>query len=201
MPRLILASGSPRRKDVLEGLGFELTVRPAEIDETVLDGESPSDYVLRLARAKADAEAHPGELVIAADTAVVIDERILGKPADPTDAGRMLRLLAGREHHVLTGLALADPGRGRCLAAAEDTRVRFKPLGAEEIDWYVATGEPLDKAGAYGVQGLGALFVEAVFGSYSNVVGLPIATLYRLLRQAGYSFPNLPPLPADEEVS
>ncbi len=189
---LVLASGSPRRREILERLGFEFTVRPVDIDESPVSGEVPGDYVLRLARAKARAAARAGELVLAADTIVAIGGEILGKPRDAGHARVMLERLSGKEHQVHTGVALCDLERALQLAVVESTQVRFAALSAQEIDWYVATGEPLDKAGAYAVQGCGALFVEAVSGSYSSVVGLPVATTYRLLRRAGYFPPNLP---------
>ncbi len=189
---LVLASGSPRRRGILERLGFEFSVRPVDIDESPVGDEAPGDYVLRLARAKAAAAARPGELVLAADTIVAAGGEMLGKPRDAGDARLMLRRLSGREHQVHTGVALCDLERALQLAVVESVEVRFAALSAQEIDWYVATGEPLDKAGAYGVQGYGALFVEAVRGSYSSVVGLPIATTYQLLRRAGYYPPNLP---------
>lgn len=172
-------------------LGVRFTVRAADIDETPRPGEAPRDYVLRLAQEKAAARAEPGELVLAADTTVVIpgipgeDGEILGKPEDAEDARRMLRLLAGRDHAVLTGIALEEPGRGRASDVIE-TRVRMAPLTAEEIDWYVGTGEPMDKAGAYAVQGVGSLFVESVEGNHSNVVGLPVPAVYRLFARLGY---------------
>ena len=186
LPALILASSSPRRRELLGSLGLRFTVRAADLDETPLAGEDPRDTVLRLARAKAAARAHPGELVLAADTVVVIDGELLGKPQDPADARRMLGRIAGREHTVLTAVALDEPDRERRTAAVATSRVRMAPMSAEEIDWYVATGEPLDKAGSYAVQGLGALFVEEVFGNYTNVVGLPIPLTYRLFRELGY---------------
>jgi len=197
MTALVLASGSPRRRELLEALGFELVVRPVDVDESVDGDETPSAYVRRLARTKAAAAAaldvaQPGELVLGADTIVVADGEMLGKPSGPDDARRMLRLLSGREHEVRTGVALRGLDRGFEEVVEETTRVRFAPLAEEEIDWYVGTGEPLDKAGAYAVQGRGALFVEAVYGSYSCVVGLPIAATYQLLRRAGYRAPNLP---------
>jgi len=178
IPELVLASGSPRRRELLEGLGVRFTVRPVDLDESPLPGEAPKDYVLRLAVEKAAAAS--GELVLAADTTVVVDGEILGKPRDDEDARRMLRLLSGREHSVLTGIALGK------VAEVDETLVRFAPLSEAEIDWYVATGEPRDKAGAYAIQGLGSLFVEAVEGSYSNVVGLPIPRMYRLFARLGY---------------
>jgi septum formation protein len=142
--------------------------------------------VLRLAQAKAAARVGPGELVLAADTVVVIDGELLGKPRDPEDARRMLGRIAGREHTVLTGVALEDAAAGRRTAALGSSRVRMAPLSPPEIAWYVATGEPLDKAGSYAVQGLGALFVEEIFGNYTNVVGLPLPLTYGLFRELGY---------------
>jgi septum formation protein len=183
--RLILASGSPRRAELLAGAGFTFDVRPVEVDETPSPGEEPADYVLRLAVLKAQSceSAGDGDLVLAADTTVVVDGQLLGKPVDDADARRMLRLLAGREHLVLTGVALRL-GR-RVLSAVETTVVRFVPLTGAEIDWYVASTEPTDKAGAYAVQGLAARFVDRVEGSYSNVVGLPVSRVYVMLRQLG----------------
>lgn len=195
---LVLASGSPRRRELLAGLGLRFTVRAAGVDETPLPGEAPDAYVLRLAREKARAAGRPGELVLAADTTVVVDGEILGKPQDDADAGRMLRLLAGREHEVLTGVAVletAEAGRTASTAStASDiarSAVRMAALTPGEIAWYVATGEPRDKAGAYAIQGLGALFVEAVSGNYSNVVGLPIPTAYRLFAELGYDLKGM----------
>jgi len=159
-------------------------VRPVDLDESPQPGEAPEDYVLRLAVEKAAARVEPGELVLAADTTVVVDGDILGKPLDDDDARRMLRLLAGREHSVLTGIALHGP-HGEA-AEVDETLVRFAPLSEAEIDWYVATGEPRDKAGAYAIQGLGSLFVEGVEGSWSNVVGLPVPRTYRLFARLGY---------------
>lgn len=185
-PVLVLASGSPRRRELLTGLGLRFTVRAVDLDETPGDGEPPEELVLRLAREKAAARAHPGELVLAADTIVVIDGQILGKPRDPEDARRMLALIAGREHTVLTGVALEEPGRNRRTSALERTRVRMAALTPEEIAWYVTTGEPLDKAGSYAVQGIGAVFVEEVYGNYTNVVGLPLPLVYRLFREMGW---------------
>ncbi len=194
---LILASASPRRRDLLAGLGVRFTVRPVDVDETPRSGEEAQAYVLRLAEEKATARIEPGELVLAADTTVVLDGEILGKPADEAEAREMLGRIAGREHTVLTGVALAqigaragaqagvEPGHG-VRTAVEETRVRMAPLTADEAAWYAATGETLDKAGSYAVQGLGAMFVEAVFGDYTNVVGLPLPATYRLFREADY---------------
>ncbi len=172
-------------------LGVRFTVRAADIDETPRPGEEPRAYVLRLAQEKAATRAEPGELVLAADTTVVSpgvpgeDGEILGKPVDAEDAARMLRLLAGREHKVFTGIALEEPGKVRAADVVE-TRVRMAALTEEEIAWYVGTGEPTDKAGAYAIQGVGSLFVEAVDGNPSNVVGLPVPAVYRLFAKLGY---------------
>lgn len=167
---------------------MRFTVRAVDLDETPRPGEEPRAYVLRLALEKAAARAGPGDLVLAADTTVVVpaeDAEILGKPRDPEDARRMLFSLSGRDHIVLTGIALEEPGRGSASEVVE-TRVRMAPLTEEEIAWYVGTGEPMDKAGAYAIQGLGSLFVEAVEGNYSNVVGLPVPAVYRLFAKLGY---------------
>jgi septum formation protein len=167
-------------------LSLRFTVRSVDVDETPRDGEPPRDYVLRLAIEKARAEGHPGEIVLAADTTVVLDGEILGKPVDPEDARRMLARIAGREHTVLTGVAVSEPGRERLLADVATSRVRMAPLTRERIAWYVETGEPLDKAGSYAVQGLGALFVEEIDGNYTNVVGLPLPLTARLFAEMGY---------------
>jgi septum formation protein len=180
----VLASASPRRAELLAAVGIPFVVRPAEVDEAPRPGESPAALVERLAGEKARAAVAPGELVLGADTVVAIGGEMLGKPRDDAEAAVMLQRLAGREHEVLSGVALAH-GNGRLAAGVEVSRVTFAPLTAREIAWYVATGEPRDKAGAYAIQGRGALFVTAVAGSYSNVVGLPLATVYRLLREAG----------------
>lgn len=161
-------------------------MRAADLDETPLPGEDPRDTVRRLAQAKAVARAHPGELVLAADTVVVIDGELLGKPTDPADARRVLGRIAGREHTVLTAVALEEPDRDRRAAGVATSRVRMATMSPAEIDWYVATGEPLDKAGSYAVQGLGALYIEEVLGNYTNVVGLPLPLTYRLFRELGY---------------
>ncbi|HEX3555248.1 MAG TPA: Maf family protein [Thermoanaerobaculia bacterium] len=186
LPSFILASGSPRRRELLAGLGVRFTVRAVDLDETPGAGEPPEATVLRLARAKATARAEPGELVLGADTVVVIDGELLGKPRDPEDARRMLARLAGREHTVLTGVALEEPGRNRRTSALERSQVRMASLTPEEIAWYVSTGEPLDKAGSYAIQGIGALLVEEVRGNYTNVVGLPLPLTRRLFRELGW---------------
>lgn len=191
-PKLILASGSPRRREMLQNLGVEFLPRPVDIDESPLDKECPEPYVLRLARAKAQAAAHRATgdeqaVILAADTIVALDGALLGKPRDLTDARRMLGQLSGRTHEVLTGVAVAATSGEPTRAEVERTRVRFGELSAAEIEWYVASGEPLDKAGAYGIQGLGALFVDRLDGNYSNVVGLPLPLTYRLLAEVGFS--------------
>ena len=182
---LILASSSPRRADLLRAAGISFEVVPADVDESILKLEPPGDHVRRLAREKADAvfANRPDALVLGADTIVVVGGEIMGKPRDAADATRMLRLLSGREHEVLSGIALVSK-RGAAVEVAR-TRVWVNPLNEIEIAEYVATGEPLDKAGAYGIQGIGARFIDRIQGSYSNVVGLPVALVYRLLK--GYS--------------
>ena len=178
---LVLASQSPRRSEILRQAGIPFTVRAADVDESVLASESPADYVQRLAAAKAYAiEAADGETVLGADTTVVIDGEILAKPADAADARRMLARLSGRRHEVLTGICLRRGGHTIRDYAA--TGVVFATLSDAEIDEYVATGEPMDKAGAYGIQGLASKFVERIDGDYFNVMGLPVALVYQHLR-------------------
>lgn len=185
-PRLVLASGSPRRRELLAGLGVEPVIRPVDIDETPRHGESAASYVLRLATEKARERAEPGELILAADTVVAIDGDLLGKPEDEDDARAMLRRLSGRTHQVLTGVAVLDPERGVEDTEAVATDVTFGRLADADVEWYVRSGEPMDKAGAYAIQGLGALFVERITGNYSNVVGLPLPTVRLLLGRMGY---------------
>jgi septum formation protein len=191
LPRLVLASGSPRRRDLLRSLGIDFSVRPVELDESVLEGEEPEPYVERLARAKSAARCERGELVLAADTTVAVDGRILGKPGCPDETREMLGALSGRAHRVFTGIALAHSPNGgpedELRSAVVATIVCFAPLSARVIDWYVATGEGDDKAGAYGIQGPGALFVEAVEGNYANVVGLPLPQVEELFGGLGCS--------------
>jgi septum formation protein len=187
--QLVLASQSPRRRELLLMLGLELEVRPAHADESVRPGEAPRSYVLRVARDKA--RAVEGDLVLGADTAVVLGDEVLGKPTDEADARRMLGALSGTEHEVLTAVVVrrARPAPPKEFEAVVSTRVRFARLGEAEIDWYVATGEPRDKAGAYAIQGAGGAFVLSVHGSVSNVVGLPLTEACALLREAGLSLP------------
>jgi septum formation protein len=194
-PHLVLASRSPRRAELLRLVGARFDVLPADVDERPLPDERAEAHVLRLAEAKARAaiaalpspppEApEPETLVLGADTIVTLDREILGKPADRDEAIRMLRALSGRVHEVWTGLFLVDPAHARGVGEAVRSIVKFARLTEEEIERYVATSEPLDKAGAYAVQGYGAVFVEAIEGSYSNVVGLPLGHLRHLLRLA-----------------
>ena len=181
-PPLLLASASPRRLELLRALGLEPLVRPADVDETLRPGEDPHDAAERLARAKAAAVAEgapASAVVLAADTIVVLDGEALGKPRDDDDARRMLRALRGRAHDVVTGVALSRDGR--LVSGRETTEVLFAPMTDEEVDAYVASGEPSDKAGAYALQGLGGLFVERITGTPSNVIGLP----FRLVRRLG----------------
>lgn len=192
-PRLVLASASPRRAELLAALGAHFAVRPADVDESNRPHEAAHDYVARLARAKAAAVFAPGTVVVAADTTVVVDDDILGKPAGAAEARAMLSRLADRAHEVHTGVAVAiDPPRepgveGPTLVhTVTTTHVWMGELPAETIDWYVATGEPLDKAGAYGIQGIGGMFVRYLHGSYQNVVGLPLAEVDELLGEVGH---------------
>lgn len=191
-PRLVLASGSPRRRDLLAATGMHFEIVPADVDETLLPGESAEDLTARLAVAKARAvrdALEPGPLlVIGADTVVVLDDEILGKPVDADDAARMLRRLSGRTHRVLTGVAVVA-GEWSPRIDVTTTRVTFRPLTDDEIGEYVATGEPLDKAGAYGIQGAGGALVESIDGPYDNVVGLPVASVRRLLASARVEAP------------
>lgn len=179
---IVLASQSPRRSEILRQAGIPFVAKPANVDETARPGESPEEYVRRLARDKTLAvRAAPGDIVLGADTTVVVDGEILGKPADSADAARMLSLLADHEHQVLTGICLR---RGaEIIIDCARTCVWFKPLMREEIADYVATGEPMDKAGAYAIQGLASKFIERIEGSYANVVGLPIELVQQILRK------------------
>jgi nucleoside triphosphate pyrophosphatase len=182
--RIVLGSASPRRAELLRGAGIDFDVIHADVDETVHPDELPDAYVRRVAEAKARAVAarERERLVLAADTTVVIDDTMLGKPVDDDDAKRMLCLLSGRTHEVLTAVAVFRAGMSGALIEVERTEVDFAPLTEFEIDWYVATGEPRDKAGAYAIQGYASRFVTRIDGSYSNVVGLPIALVYEMLK-------------------
>ena len=197
---LVLASASPRRQDLLRIAGISFQVQPADVDETPLAGEPARDYAERLAREKALAvwRTRPDDVVLGADTVVVVDSTILGKPVDSDDAARMLRMLSGRVHQVITGVCLASPsGSGNSATPAnafnsrpencevrmssETTLVTFAALTDAEIRDYVATGEPMDKAGAYAIQGIASRWIPRIEGDYSNVVGLPVARVYRML--------------------
>ena len=183
---MILASQSPRRRELLGQMGFSFTVRPAKGEELAHPELTPAQLVEELARQKAlevSAEAEADDVVVAADTVVAIDGKVLGKPHDKVHAAQMLSALSGREHTVYTGVAVK---RGETLLVEhEATQVRFRPLTQREIDLYIQTGEPMDKAGSYGIQGYGALLVEGIRGDYFNVVGLPICRLGRMLAQVG----------------
>lgn len=184
---IILASNSPRRRDLLRQIGLDFTVEPADVDERALPGESPETYAVRVAleKARVASQRAGAGVVIAADTIVVLDADILGKPADHRDAERMLAMLSGRMHRVITGLAVMDAATGKALVRVSETKVWFRHLSPDDITWYVGTGEPLDKAGAYGIQGKGALLVSRIEGCYFNVVGLPLSLLFEMLRDLG----------------
>jgi len=186
--RVILASHSPRRRELLSLVGIPHEVRPADIDETYLAGESPRAHAERLARAKAAKLSDPDAVVIGSDTIVVVDGEVLGKPQDEADAARMLRRLSGRTHTVVTAVAIA--WRDRMESGVEEVEVTFHPLTDVAIRSYIATREPMDKAGAYGIQGYGATLVQRVNGDYFAVMGLPLQRLVRLLERLGilYAF-------------
>ncbi|MET0648161.1 MAG: Maf family protein [Pyrinomonadaceae bacterium] len=184
MEPLVLASSSPRRSEILTAVGWPFETYPAGVDETRLAGEGPEDFVTRLAREKAEAVARTRlfGLVLGADTTVLVGGEILEKPRDAEEARRMLRALSGRWHEVLTGVALVRAETGHASVGLERTRVRFAETSDEEIAWHVETGDVLDKAGAYAIQGRAALFIEAIEGDYWNVVGLPVRLVYELAR-------------------
>jgi len=179
--KLVLASSSPRRAEILERAGWQHEIIVAGIDETLFPNEKADEYVQRLARSKAEAVASrlSAGLVLGADTTVVVANQILGQPADEADARRMLNLLNAKWHEVLTGVAVVRVG-GETRVAYETTRVRFAEMNDNEIDWYISTGEPFGKAGAYGIQGKASLFVEEIEGDYFNIMGLPIRLVYEL---------------------
>jgi septum formation protein len=192
LPKLILASGSPRRAEILTSVGWEFTKDSADIDETEFPGEKPEDYVQRLAREKAEtvAQKYSDAIILGADTTVVIDDQILGKPTDLADAKRMLKTLSGNWHEVLTGVALVRISSStfqvsglETVVGIQKTRVKFVEMSGEEIDFLAEKGEPLDKAGAYAVQAQAALFIEKIEGDYWNVVGLPVSLVYELMRK------------------
>ena len=186
--RVVLASGSPRRHQLLDLIGIEHEVNAANIDETMRPHEAPRRHAERLAREKASTFAvrDPDLITIGADTVVVINRKVLGKPVDRSDAARMLGMLSGREHTVITAVAVA---RGRKLRSAiEEVKVKFRRLREDEIEAYIATGEPMDKAGAYGIQGFGATIVERIDGDYFAVMGLPLVRLVGLMRDVGVRY-------------
>jgi len=196
-PRVILASASPRRRELLRLVGIDHEVRPADIDESYLPGERPDAHAERLARGKAEAiaaVAGGNAVTIGSDTIVVVDGDVLGKPRDREHARQMLRRLSGRSHIVMTGVAVS--WLGKTLSSVEQVGVSFRDLSDDEIDRYIDTGEPMDKAGAYGIQGFGATIVERVDGDYFAVMGLALNRLAALLRQAGLRY-NFGPISAD----
>lgn len=184
LPPIVLGSGSPRRAEILHSVGWEFTKSVPEIDESLRDGESPDAYVLRLAEEKANvvAQTNPDQLVLAADTTVVVDDEILGKPDDLEHAREMLRTLSGKWHDVLTGVAISQNGQTK--VGMERTSVKFVEMSDAEIEFLARRGDPLDKAGAYAVQAQAALFIESIRGDYWNVVGLPIGLVYRLTKMS-----------------
>ena len=188
-PFIVLASASPRRKELLERIGVTCAVVPSQINEDYISGESPREHVLRLAREKALEIASrtdiPGRWFIGSDTVVVRDDAILGKPVDAADAAAMLTSLSGRSHEVLTAFTVHDREQGITLSEVVSTAVRFKELTAAEVSGYIASGEPFDKAGAYAIQGIGAFMVQAINGSYTNVVGLPLCEVVDVLEHLG----------------
>lgn len=187
-PRLVLASQSPRRREILERAGFRFEVRVTGVPEVRAPEETASEYVQRLAASKAHAGAVPGEdgaVVLGADTVVVLDNHILEKPVDEADARRMLGVLSGREHRVITGICLAAASGSVIIHDQSETRVRFAQVSQAEIDTYIESGEALDKAGAYAIQGLASKFIERIEGCYFNVVGLPVSLVWRHLKQLG----------------
>jgi septum formation protein len=189
--KLILASGSPRRAEILAEAGIPFETLASEIDESRLPGESPDQMVERLARAKAEAVAHNfssfgPRIILGADTVVLADEEILGKPRDTADARQMLRKLRGRDHRVITGFALLRTHDGEIRVGHEVTRVWFSAMTDAEVDAYISTGEPLDKAGAYAIQGIAGRYIPRIEGCYFNVVGLPIAHVWKALTELGW---------------
>src|SRR5204863_8281048 len=183
----ILASASPRRRELLTSIGLDFDGVPSHVPDIHQEGEAPEEYVARLSRDKAHALSaqYPAHWVIAADTTVLLGDQLLEKPVDAKDAERMLATIAGKTHIVYTGVTLECAQREYRDTRVAESEVRMLPLSQREIEWYVATGEPLDKAGAYAVQGIGAMFIDSIHGSYTNVVGLPLATLFQMMRKAG----------------
>lgn len=202
VPRLILASQSPRRRYLLKQAGLTFSVIPSSFDEDSVQLAEPADYVKTLAEAKAGEVAgrHPDSWVIGADTIVTIDRTILGKPATPEDAREMLLRLSGQSHFVFTGYAIICKAKAVCICHAIKTAVQFKNLSTDEIDWYIQTGEPFDKAGAYAIQGMGTFLVRRINGSYSNVVGLPVCEVIETLLRIGVVTMN-PELNISNEIN
>ena len=186
-PRVLLASQSPRRSEILKSMHISFDIEPAAIDEVFRDDYSPIENVLSIAEEKARwvAERTKNRFIIGADTIVVLDDQILGKPKDKDDAHQILTLLSGQRHSVITGVAVLNP-QGNCFPEATESFVKFKELTIIEIQNYIDTGEPMDKAGAYAIQGKGSAFIESYSGSWSNIVGLPIETVKTLLKKAGH---------------
>jgi septum formation protein len=184
LPKLVLASGSPRRAEIMRSVGWDFEKDVPDIDESERAGESPEVYVERLAKEKAEliAARHPDEIVLGADTTVVADGVIIGKPVDNKDANRMISLLSGNWHEVLTGVAVVT--KGMTSVGLQRTRVKFAAMTDSEVQFLVDNGDPLDKAGAYAVQAQAALFIEGIEGDYWNVVGLPISLVYRMIAEA-----------------
>jgi septum formation protein len=193
MRHVVLASSSPRRKDLLEKAGLEFTIHPVQVEEMDEDNPDPLELARSISLAKAFAAApwHPGSVIIAADTFGWLEGKPLGKPRDEDDARALLTLLSGKCHRVITGFTILDEDTGRSVSRAVETRVCFRELSKGEIDEYVKTGEPLDKAGAYAIQGKGAGLVERIEGDYYNVVGLPILALAEELKKFGIDLPGL----------
>src|SRR4051794_11789147 len=187
VPHLILASASPRRAELLRSAGIPFTVDVADIAEDAKEGESPVHHAERLAQEKAEvvAKRNPGKVVLGADTIVVVDDEIMGKPRDAADAVRMLSQLSGRSHEVITGVCVAflETGNRKLETRSERTTVHFEPLSSNDIDAYIATGEPMDKAGAYAIQGIASRWINKIEGDYANVVGLPVALVWKVLQK------------------
>jgi septum formation protein len=184
---VILASKSPRRYELLKQLGLDFDVNPSDVEENVIPGESPREHVIRLAEAKAIdvGNRFPDDWVIGADTIVYVNGIILGKPKNQEEAMEMLRLISGKEHRVLTGISVCHHKKGKSECEAVETTVKVKPLSSVEMEWYIGTGEPFDKAGGYGIQGIGSFMIESINGSYTNVVGLPLCELMQILTRLG----------------
>lgn len=196
--RLILASKSPRRCELLKQVGFDFDIIPSRVKEDFIQGESPEEHVMRLAESKAQEVRgqFPDRWVIAADTIVYINDSILGKPKNPEEAREMLGRLSGNEHWVLTGFSVGNLKRGKGDRQAVQTAVKMKTLTPTEMEWYIQTGEPFDKAGGYAIQGVGSFMIESIRGSYTNVVGLPLCELIQMLTRLGaITFPPTLSLP------